>query len=117
MLCKLSQSINIIYWSVVSLVKKLRLAISGFIIFILFLAIIFNPKQNSFNHWFMERGRWNLSDKVMISEIEDSIPSDVFKKSTISRSNYIILSMFTIPSKAIKCYKYVGFMGYFIRVN
>jgi hypothetical protein len=99
------------------MVKKLRLAIRVFIIFILFLAIMFNPKQNSFNHWFMERGRWNLSDKVMISEIEDSIPGDIFKKSTISRSNYIILSIFTIPSKAMKHYKYVGVMGYFIRVN
>jgi hypothetical protein len=77
------------------LVKKLRPVIRIFIISSLFLSIMLNPKQNSFNHWFMENGRRNLSDKVMISEIEDAVRSGAYNKATITRNNYILLSIFT----------------------
>lgn len=89
-----------------------------FTIVILSSAVMLNPKQGSFHHWFMESARWKMTDKVMVSEIEDSVKSDVYdNKTNVRRNSYIIFSVFTVHSETAKSYRFLGILGRFIQLH
>lgn len=66
----------------------------------------------------MEKARWRITDKVMVSEIQASVESDVYNnKPVVKRNNYFIFSTFTIPSREAKSYKFLGTMGVLFRIG
>jgi hypothetical protein len=103
---------------VLKVTKNIRRGGVIFIVIIIFLAIMLNPKKNTFNHWFMENLRWRASDRAMISEVETSVKSDIYDDtSIIRRDNYFIISIFIIPSETARPYKFLGIIGWIIRIS
>lgn len=84
---------------------------------LLFFMFQINPQTNDFIHSFMDGGKYAYEDMIMVKDIETAIINTSNYNTIIERKNYILFSIFIIPSSSNSDYRILGIGLWYLKLE